>query len=76
MAIFRRHECSTRAPSRAAAAWPRRKSARHMTQRISLVGMRPDPATAASWYRRAIALGDAETETVSLLQRVDEIAPR
>jgi hypothetical protein len=37
-----------------------------------VVGMQPDPMMAASWYRRAVALGDAGA--AGLLQRVDGIA--
>jgi TPR repeat protein len=30
--------------------------------KLGAVGVRPDPALAATWYRRAAALGDAEAE--------------
>ncbi len=30
---------------------------------LGVVGLRPDPATAAAWYRKAAALGDRDAET-------------
>jgi hypothetical protein len=80
MAIFRRHECSTARAAEggsglAAAEVGKTYDPTYLADR-HVIGMRPDPAMAASWYRRAIALGDAEAEAASLLQRVDEIAPQ
>jgi TPR repeat protein len=32
---------------------------------LGVRGLRPDPATALTWYRRATALGDAEAEPLA-----------
>jgi hypothetical protein len=56
--------------ARAATALARTFDAAFVTQ-LGVVGLKPDPALAATWYRKAAALGDPQSDTQLLTQRAE-----